>query len=91
MREIENTRNQIQPSDLPQFDERIAPIKDEVQAGVNSFREIQQMYTREKLDKEPKRMPFAKNRNSGNIAYLFIYLFIYFIYLFHINLLAHFV
>ena len=70
MREIENTRNQIQLSDLPQFDERIAPIKDEVQAGVNSFREIQQMYTRKKLDKEPKRMPFATNRNSGNVTYL---------------------
>lgn len=69
MKEIESTRSQIQPSDLAQFDERIKPIQDEVQAGVNSFREVQQMYTRQKMDKEPKRMPFAKNRNPGlNVA-----------------------
>ena len=67
MKEIESTRSQIQPSDLAQFDERIKPIQDEVQAGVNSFREVQQMYTRQKMDKEPKRMPFAKNRNPGNL------------------------
>lgn len=66
MKEIENTRNQIQPADVQEFDERIKPIQDEVLAGVSSFREVQQMYTRQKQDKEPKRMPFAKNRHTGN-------------------------
>lgn len=66
MKEIENTRNQIQPADVQEFDERIKPIQDEVLDGVSSFREVQQMYTREKQDKEPKRMPFAKNRHTGN-------------------------
>ena len=66
MKEIESTRKQIQPSDLPKFDERIKPIQDELQAGVDKFREVQKMYTHEKLNKEPKRMPFAKNRDSGN-------------------------
>ncbi|XP_068752438.1 syntaxin-17-like isoform X1 [Montipora capricornis] len=65
VKEIENTRNQIQHSDLPQFDEQIKALQDEVKAGVNSFREVQQMYTHEKLNKEPKRMPFAKDRNSA--------------------------
>jgi len=65
MKEIENTRSQIQLADLQEFDERIKPIQDEVLAGVSSFREVQQMYTREKQDKEPKRMPFAKNRPTG--------------------------
>ena len=65
MKEIESTRSQIQLTDLAEFDERIKPIQEEVSAGVSSFREVQQMYTREKQDKEPKRMPFAKNRNSG--------------------------
>lgn len=67
MKEIESTRNQIQSSDLAEFDERIKPIQEEILAGVSSFREVQQMYTREKQDKEPKRMPFAKNRNTGNL------------------------
>lgn len=66
MKEIENTRSQIQLADVQEFDERIKPIQDEVLAGVSSFREVQQMYTREKQDKEPKRMPFAKNRSTGN-------------------------
>ena len=66
MKEIENTRSQIQPADVQEFDERIKPIQDEVLAGVSSFREVQQMYTRQKQDKEPKRMPFAKNRHTGN-------------------------
>ncbi|KAL9957758.1 hypothetical protein ACROYT_G034696 [Oculina patagonica] len=65
MKEIESTRNQIQSSDLAEFDERIKPIQEEILAGVSSFREVQQMYTREKQDKEPKRMPFAKNRNTA--------------------------
>ncbi|XP_068750772.1 syntaxin-17-like [Montipora capricornis] len=68
VKEIENTRNQIQHSDLPQFDEQIKALQDEVKAGVNSFREVQQMYTHEKLNKEPKRMPFAKDRNSGAVG-----------------------
>ena len=67
MKEIENTRSQIQLSDLLQFDERIKPVQDEVQAGVNSFREVQKMYTREKADKEPKRAPTVKTQNSGNV------------------------
>jgi len=66
MKEIENTRSQIQQADVQEFDERVKPIQDEVLAGVSSFREVQQMYTREKQDKEPKRMPFAKNRSRGN-------------------------
>lgn len=65
MKEIESTRNQIQSSDLTLFDERIKPIQDEVRAGVDSFREVQQMYTQQKKDKEPKRMPFAKKRSPG--------------------------
>lgn len=67
MKEIENTRNQIQPADVQEFDERIKPIQDEVLAGVSSFREVQQMYTRQKQDKEPKRMPFAKNRHTVRV------------------------
>ena len=67
MKEIESTRSQIQLSDLPEFDDRIKSIQDEVLAGVSSFREVQQMYAREKQDKEPKRMPFAKTRNTGKI------------------------
>lgn len=67
MKEIESTRNQIQMSDLPEFDERIKPIQDDIQAGVNAFREVQQMYSREKLNKEPKRMPFAQKQNSGKV------------------------
>ena len=66
MKEIENTRSQIQPADVQEFDERIKPIQDEVLAGVSSFREVQQMYTLEKQDKEPRRMPFAKYRPTGN-------------------------
>lgn len=65
MKEIESTRNQIQSSDLALFDERIKPIQDEVRAGVDSFREVQQMYTQQKKHKEPKRMPFAKKRSPG--------------------------
>lgn len=65
MKEIESTRNQIQSSDLALFDERIKPIQDEVRAGVDSFREVQQMYTQQKKGKEPKRMPFAKKRSPG--------------------------
>ena len=65
MKEIEATRNQIQHSDLPRFDAQIRPIQEEVIVGVNSFREVQQMYTQQKIDKEPKRMPFAKSRNYG--------------------------
>ncbi|KAJ7354814.1 syntaxin [Desmophyllum pertusum] len=65
MKEIESTRSQIQLSDLPEFDDRIKSIQDEVLAGVSSFREVQQMYAREKQDKEPKRMPFAKTRNTA--------------------------
>ena len=67
MKEIEKTRNQVQLSDLPEYDQRIKPIQEEVLAGVSSFREVQQMYAREKQDKEPKRMPFAKYRDTGNI------------------------
>lgn len=66
MKEIENTRSQIQLANVQEFDERVKPIQDEVLAGVSSFREVQQMYTREKQDKEPKRMPFAKNRHKGS-------------------------
>lgn len=65
MKEIESTRNQIQMSDLPEFDERIKPIQDDMQAGVNAFREVQQMYSCEKLNKDPKRMPFTQKQNSG--------------------------
>ncbi|KAK2560543.1 Syntaxin-17 [Acropora cervicornis] len=68
MKEIEATRNQIQHSDLPRFDSQIKPIQEEVIVGVNSFREVQQMYTQQKIDKEPKRMPFAKSRNYENMT-----------------------
>lgn len=67
MKEIENTRSQIQPADVQEFDERIKPIQDEVLAGVSSFREVQQMYTLEKQDKEPRRMPFAKYRPTVRV------------------------
>lgn len=55
-------------SDIPEFDERIKPIQDDIQAGVNAFREVQQMYSSEKLNKDPKRMPFTQKQNSGKLV-----------------------
>ena len=61
---MEKIRKQVQVSDIPEFDQRIKPLQEEILAGVSSFREVQQMYAREKQDKEPKRMPFARYKDT---------------------------
>ncbi|CAH3134246.1 unnamed protein product [Pocillopora meandrina] len=65
LKEMENIRKQVQVSDIPEFDQRIKPLQEEILAGVSSFREVQQMYAREKQDKEPKRMPFARYKDTS--------------------------
>lgn len=64
LKEMEKIRKQVQMSDIPEFDRGIKPLQEEILAGVSSFREVQQMYAREKQDKEPKRMPFARYRDT---------------------------
>ena len=64
LKEMENIHKQVQVSDIPEFDQRIKPLQEEILAGVSSFREVQQMYAREKQDKEPKRMPFARYKDT---------------------------
>ena len=42
---MDTTRQQVQLSDLPEFDRRVAPIKQDALEAVLSFRELQRHYS----------------------------------------------
>ena len=46
MRQLENTRNQVQPSDQAEFDSRVAGIKLEALESIRSFSEVQRHYSK---------------------------------------------
>ncbi|KAK3740170.1 hypothetical protein QZH41_014094, partial [Actinostola sp. cb2023] len=45
IREMENIRRQVMPSEVSLFDDRVASIKDEALNGVRSFRDVQRLYS----------------------------------------------
>ena len=48
VREMDTTRRQVQVSELPEFDRRVAQIKQEAQEGVSAVRDLQRYYSKER-------------------------------------------